>query len=102
AEALERLEKVDTLVVDKTGTLTEGRPVQTDFQLLAGSDADAAQQRAASLAARSDHPVSRALAKANSQPLLTVDDFAALPGQGVSGLINGERYWLGNARLAEA
>ncbi|BDX18016.1 copper-translocating P-type ATPase [Halopseudomonas aestusnigri] len=99
---LEQGDQIDLIALDKTGTLTEGRPVQTDFQLLAGSDADAAQQRAASLAARSDHPVSRALAKANSQPLLTVDDFAALPGQGVSGLINGERYWLGNARLAEA
>lgn len=99
---LEQGGQIDLIALDKTGTLTEGRPVQTDFQLLAGSDADAAQQRAASLAARSDHPVSRALAKANSQPLLTVDDFAALPGQGVSGLINGERYWLGNARLAEA
>jgi Cd2+/Zn2+-exporting ATPase len=99
---LEQGGQIDLIALDKTGTLTEGRPVQTDFQLLAGSDADAAQQRAASLAARSDHPVSRALANANSQPLLTVDDFAALPGQGVSGLINGERYWLGNARLAEA
>tara|TARA_Y100001968_G_scaffold173686_2_gene159021 strand:- start:3675 stop:5780 length:2106 start_codon:yes stop_codon:yes gene_type:complete len=99
---LEQGGQIDLVALDKTGTLTEGRPVQTDFQLLAGSDADAAQQRAASLAARSDHPVSRALANANSQPLLTVDDFAALPGQGVSGLINGERYWLGNARLAEA
>jgi|TARA_A100001518_G_scaffold4309_1_gene6369 Cd2+/Zn2+-exporting ATPase len=99
---LEQGGQIDLIALDKTGTLTEGRPVQTDFQLLAGSDADAAQQRAASLAARSDHPVSRALANANSQPLLTVDDFAALPGQGVSGLINGERYWLGNARLAES
>ncbi|OWL85679.1 heavy metal translocating P-type ATPase [Halopseudomonas aestusnigri] len=99
---LEQGGQIDLVALDKTGTLTEGRPVQTDFQLLAGSDADAAQQRAASLAARSDHPVSRALANANSLPLLTVDDFAALPGQGVSGLINGEHYWLGNARLAEA
>ncbi|WP_341708094.1 heavy metal translocating P-type ATPase [Halopseudomonas sp.] len=99
---LEQGGQLDLIALDKTGTLTEGRPVQTDFQLLDGLDAAAAQQLAASLAARSDHPVSRALADANRQPLLEVDDFTALPGQGVSGLINGERHYLGNARLAVA
>lgn len=99
---LEQGGQLDLIALDKTGTLTEGRPVQTDFQLLDGVDAAAAQQLAASLAARSDHPVSRALASANRQPLLEVDDFTALPGQGVSGLINGARHYLGNARLAVA
>ncbi|MEL0167219.1 MAG: heavy metal translocating P-type ATPase [Pseudomonadaceae bacterium] len=99
---LEQGGQLNLIALDKTGTLTEGRPVQTDFQLLDGVDAAAAQQLAASLAARSDHPVSRALANANRQPLLEVDDFSALPGQGVSGLIEGARYFLGNARLAVA
>lgn len=97
---LEQGGQLNLIALDKTGTLTEGRPVQTDFQLLAGGNAERAQQLAASLAARSDHPVSRALANANQQPLLEVDAFTALPGQGVSGLLNGERYYLGNARLA--
>lgn len=97
---LEQGGQLNLIALDKTGTLTEGRPVQTDFELLAGGNAERAQQLAASLAARSDHPVSRALASANQQPLLEVDAFTAIPGQGVSGLLNGERYYLGNARLA--
>ena len=97
---LEQGGQLNLIALDKTGTLTEGRPVQTDFELLAGDNAERAQQLAASLAARSDHPVSRALASANQQPLLEVDAFTAIPGQGVSGLLNGERYYLGNARLA--
>lgn len=91
--------KLNLIALDKTGTLTEGRPKQTDFELLAGDSAEQVQQLAASLAARSEHPVSRALASACALPRLEVADFAAQPGQGVSGLIAGQRYHLGNSRL---
>ncbi|MGI3129197.1 heavy metal translocating P-type ATPase [Halopseudomonas pachastrellae] len=91
--------KLSLIALDKTGTLTEGRPKQTDFELLAGDSAEQVQQLAASLAARSEHPVSRALASACALPRLEVADFAAQPGQGVSGLIAGQRYHLGNSRL---
>ncbi|MAG67963.1 MAG: heavy metal translocating P-type ATPase [Pseudomonadales bacterium] len=91
--------KLDLVALDKTGTLTEGRPQQTDFELLAGDSPEQVQQLATSLAARSDHPVSRALANACELPRQEVADFAAQPGQGVSGMIGGQHYYLGNSRL---
>ena len=89
------------LALDKTGTLTHGKPVQTDAALLA-DDLPQARAIAASLAARSDHPVSRAVAvaaEADGIAPLAVDDFAALPGQGVRGNVAGVTYFLGNHRL---
>ncbi|MFC4481619.1 MULTISPECIES: heavy metal translocating P-type ATPase [Cupriavidus] len=89
------------LALDKTGTLTHGKPVQTDFALLV-DDLPQARAIAASLAARSDHPVSRAVAvaaEAEGIAPLAVDDFAALPGQGVRGGVAGVTYCLGNHRL---
>ena len=93
--------KLNLVALDKTGTLTEGRPKQTDFELLAGDSPEQVEQLAASLAARSEHPVSRALASACSLPRLEVTEFTAQPGQGVSGLIDGQRYHLGNSRLLD-
>lgn len=101
---LEGGRKLDFLALDKTGTLTHGKPVQTDFKLLDPAFEDRAQQLAASLAERSDHPVSRAVAQYAAEQGLTrdeVDDFAALAGRGVRGMINGEPYHLGNHRLVE-
>jgi len=98
---LEDGRKLAWLALDKTGTLTRGTPVRTDLQPLAQGPAgiDAAQA-AASLAARSDHPVSRALAEApDAPPPLDVRDFAALPGRGVSGAVGGHAFHLGNRRL---
>ncbi len=98
---LEGGRKLTTLAMDKTGTITRGEPAQTDFIALA-ADSEAARQIAASLAARSDHPVSRSIAKAAaSMQLRIVDDFSALPGRGVQGSIDGTAYWLGNHRLVE-
>ena len=88
---------------DKTGTITHGKPAQTDFEALAG-DAAIVQRRAASLAARSDHPVSQAIARAAEAAgvtMLEVSDFAAIPGRGVRGVIDGVTYHLGNHRLIE-
>jgi len=111
---LEQGRKLRRLAFDKTGTITHGKPVQTDFAVLAkadpnadaDADTDAARCRtlAASLAARSDHPVSMAIASAAQKDgvaTVTVDSFEALAGRGVRGVINGLTYWLGNHRLAE-
>ncbi|WP_413793546.1 MULTISPECIES: heavy metal translocating P-type ATPase [unclassified Pseudomonas] len=95
--------KLDYLALDKTGTLTHGKPVQTDYVALAPSVETTAPALAASLAARSDHPVSRAIANAAVDKQLTqqVVDFEALAGRGVRGDIGGHTYHLGNHRLVE-
>ena len=96
--------KLDYLALDKTGTITHGKPVQTDYVALDPTVESSAPALAASLAARSDHPVSRAIANAavdKQAPAQRVDNFAALPGRGVRGDINGQTYHLGNHRLVE-
>ncbi|PHN33090.1 heavy metal translocating P-type ATPase [Pseudomonas sp. ICMP 460] len=96
--------KLDYLALDKTGTITHGKPVQTDYLALFPNVEDRAPALAASLAGRSDHPVSLAIAKAavdKNLPSHVVDNFEALPGRGVRGDINGETYHLGNHRLVE-
>ncbi|MBJ9753398.1 heavy metal translocating P-type ATPase [Burkholderia cepacia] len=103
---LEEGRKLAWLALDKTGTITHGKPVQTDFDLHA-TDADAVRVRhlGASLAARSDHPVSQAIAAAardaGTTAFADVQDFEAIVGRGVRGTIDGTRYWLGNHRLVE-
>ncbi len=101
---LEQGRRLAWLALDKTGTLTHGRPVQTDFELRDATTEADARRLAVSLAARSDHPVSRALAQAGEQAGVAhdeVSDFAALPGRGVQGTIGGVLYRLGNHRLIE-
>jgi Zn2+/Cd2+-exporting ATPase len=96
--------KLDYLALDKTGTITHGKPVQTDFVVLDPIVETSAPALAASLAARSDHPVSRAIANAAVDKQLAqqaVDNFAALAGRGVRGDIGGKTYHLGNHRLVE-
>ncbi|MFD1259640.1 heavy metal translocating P-type ATPase [Entomomonas asaccharolytica] len=93
---LEQGSKLQWLAVDKTGTLTAGKPSQTDYQALVEINA---QQIAGSLASHSDHPVSIAIAQATLSPLLTVENFEAILGQGTQGIINGQQYYLGNYRL---
>ncbi|MEX3774421.1 heavy metal translocating P-type ATPase [Pseudomonas sp. MYb118] len=101
---LEGGHKLDYLALDKTGTITHGKPVQTDYLALDPTAQALAPAIAAALAGRSDHPVSLAIAQAavdkNLTPL-TVDNFAALAGRGVRGEINGQVYHLGNHRLVE-
>lgn len=100
---LEQGHRLAWLALDKTGTLTVGRPQQTDFEPCAAVDAARCRLLATSLAARSDHPVSAAIAAAGAAgpQHLVVDDFGSLPGRGVHGTIDSVRYWLGNRRLAE-
>jgi Cd2+/Zn2+-exporting ATPase len=96
--------KLDYLALDKTGTITHGKPVQTDYLSLDPTADASAPAIAAALAGRSDHPVSLAIANAavdKNLAALTVDNFAALGGRGVKGDINGQTYHLGNHRLVE-
>ena len=101
---LEGGHKLDFLALDKTGTITHGKPVQTDYLPLDPLVTDSAVLLAASLASRSDHPVSLAVANAavdKNLPLSAVDNFTALAGRGVRGEIDGKLYHLGNHRLVE-
>lgn len=92
------------LALDKTGTVTHGRPRQTDHQALVADVDGSFRAVAASLAARSDHPVSQALAhRAREEGIepLAVEDLQALAGRGVRGRVAGQDYQLGNHRLVE-
>lgn len=92
------------VALDKTGTITHGKPRQTDFVEFDDMGDYGTTALAASIAARSDHPVSRAIAEnafENEVQFLDVDDFAAIPGQGVSGVINGKKWYLGNHRMVD-
>jgi len=103
-EALERLERVDTVVFDKTGTLTEGRPAVTGFAALPGEDAERVLALAASLERASEHPLAEAVvrfARERGTALAEADAFEALPGMGAAGRVDGVPVAVGNARLLE-
>ncbi|MFO0987834.1 MAG: heavy metal translocating P-type ATPase [Alphaproteobacteria bacterium] len=102
AEALERFEAVDTLVIDKTGTLTEGKPKVTSVVPAAGMGEDELLRLAASLERGSEHPLAAAIVKAAEErniALANAADFDSPTGKGVVGTIDGKRVALGNARL---
>jgi len=102
AEALERLEKVDTLVIDKTGTLTEGKPRLAAVRSVAPFSDDDVLRSGASLEQASEHPLAAAIVGGALGRGLTIplaSDFGSLTGRGVSGLVEGRRVLLGNARL---
>jgi Cu+-exporting ATPase len=105
AEALERMETVDTLVVDKTGTLTEGRPAVTSIFTAEGIDVNDLLRLAASVEQASEHPLAAAIvaaAKARDIPLAKVMGFDSPTGKGVIGMVERKRIVLGNAKfLAE-
>ena len=102
AEALELFEKIDTLVVDKTGTLTEGKPRVAALEALSGHQEDEILRLAASLERASEHPLARAIiaeAAARQLELSEVSEFQAEIGRGVTGKVGGVQVGLGNARL---
>ena len=101
AEALENLHRIDTVVLDKTGTLTTGKPAVTD--ILPGSlDDNALLSVAAALEAKSEHPFAKAIMERNGSASYPIaEDFGTLPGRGVYGIINGVKYFGGNRRLME-
>ncbi|WP_284618041.1 copper-transporting P-type ATPase [Aquabacterium humicola] len=105
AEALEKMEKVDTLVVDKTGTLTEGRPKVVHIEPAPGFTAEDVLQRLASVERASEHPLAMAIvmdAQARKLPLAPVTDFDSPVGKGVMGTVEGQVVVSGSARfLAE-
>ncbi len=102
AEALELFAKVDTLIVDKTGTLTEGRPKLTDVVAAEGFDETELLSLAASLERGSEHPLAEAIvegAEARGATISAASDFEAVTGKGVSGSVNGRKIALGNAAM---
>jgi len=104
AEALERFEKVDTLVVDKTGTLTEGKPRVTAIRPVEGLEEAELLRLAASLERVSEHPLGAAVVQAAEERGLTlaaVEDFDAPSGKGVVGRVEGRKLALGNRRFLE-
>lgn len=103
---LEEGRKLKSLALDKTGTITLGKPLVTDTFMLADMDKEHCLRLAASLAARSDHPVSGAvthfwMARELPTPVYELSKFEALTGRGVKGEIDGKNYYLGNHRLVE-
>ncbi|HHR0739442.1 TPA: copper-transporting P-type ATPase [Legionella pneumophila] len=104
AEALERMEKVNTLVVDKTGTLTEGHPKLTQIVSDQGLNEEEALALAASLEHQSEHPLAKAIVRAAKEKQLAlepVQNFDAPTGKGVVGKVNGHRVAIGNIKLMQ-
>jgi Cu+-exporting ATPase len=102
AEALERFEKIDTLVIDKTGTLTEGRPAVTAIKPAPGFDEGELLRLAASLERGSEHPIAAAILQAAAKrglALAEAKDFDSPVGKGVLGVVDGRRIVLGGVRL---
>lgn len=104
AESLETLHKVDTVVLDKTGTLTEGKPRVTDVRAVPGVEETRLVALAASLEDKSEHPLARAVVaygREKGQTLLSVSDFQAHHGQGVAGQVDGVALLAGNQSIME-
>ncbi|WP_228703012.1 copper-transporting P-type ATPase [Marinobacter gelidimuriae] len=104
AEALERFAKVDTLIVDKTGTLTEGKPKLVAVLPESGHDETEVLRLAATLEKGSEHPLAEAIvagAEARNVTLGKADDFEAITGKGVKGVVDGKPVALGNAKMLE-
>ncbi len=104
AEALERFEKVDTLVIDKTGTLTEGKPKVVTLETAPEVGEDELLLLAASLERSSEHPLAASIVEAAVErdlTLRTAEDFAATTGKGVTGRVDGRDVALGNTRLLD-
>ena len=105
AEALETAHSVDVVVLDKTGTITQGRPVVTDQQTRPGVSAGELLQTAASLEKLSEHPLAKAIveqAERQGMEFLPVSDFVQIPGQGIRGRVNGRDCLAGNSRMMAA
>ena len=105
AEALEIIEKVDTLVVDKTGTLTEGKPKLVAVQAEEGFTEDEVLRIAASLERASEHPLAEAIvygAEEKGVELVKTDNFQSITGKGVTGEVDGHAVAVGNIKLLES
>ena len=102
AATLEKLHKVNTVVVDKTGTITKGKPTLVDIQNLSDLKDDALVSILASLEKKSEHPIAHAIvqyAQEKNIPLSNVSDFEGIQGKGLRGVIDTDEYFVGNAKL---
>ena len=105
AEALETMEKVDTIVVDKTGTLTAGKPELTAIDALAGQDEDEFLALVAAVESASEHPLAEAIVRAAADKSLTIpkaQDFNSTTGEGVQAVVNGKKVAIGNSKLMQS
>ncbi|WP_367111690.1 copper-translocating P-type ATPase [uncultured Psychrobacter sp.] len=105
AEALETMEKVDTIVVDKTGTLTAGKPELTAIDALAGQDEDEFLALVAAVESASEHPLAEAIVRAAQDRSLIIPkatDFNSTTGEGVQAVVNGKQVAIGNSKLMES
>lgn len=103
-EPLQAAGKINAIVFDKTGTLTKGKPEVTEVIGLGVTDEDLVAILAASLEKKSEHPLAEAIlnyAAEEKLPIKSVENFKAIPGQGVGATIDGKKYYLGNRKLAE-
>ena len=104
AEAIEKMNEIDTLIIDKTGTITEGKPSVENIVALKDFNADDLLKKIASLNKQSEHPLADAVVKyaASKEITLTdVKDFQAITGKGVTGIVEGKKITLGNKKLME-
>jgi len=102
AESLEILEKVDTLVVDKTGTLTEGKPKLTEIIAAGGFDSEQILRWVASIEKHSEHPLAEAIvegAKEQNIATLDIENFQSITGKGVTAVVDGKKMAIGNSKM---
>ncbi|MCK6053452.1 copper-translocating P-type ATPase [Moraxella osloensis] len=105
AEALESMEKVDTIVVDKTGTLTAGKPELTAIDVQVGQDEDEFLALVASVESASEHPLAEAIVRAAQERSLIIPkatDFNSITGEGVQAVVDGKKVAIGNSKLMES
>ncbi|MGA6101790.1 copper-transporting P-type ATPase [Psychrobacter pocilloporae] len=105
AEALESMEKVDTIVVDKTGTLTAGKPELTAIDAMAGQNEDELLALVAAVESASEHPLAEAIVRAaedKSQTIPKAHDFNSTTGEGVQAIVNGKQIAIGNSKLMQS
>ena len=104
AATLEKLHKVDTVIVDKAGTITIGKPTLVDIQNFSGFSDDKFISLLASLEKKSEHPIAHAIvnyAQEKNMPLENVSSFEGIQGKGLKGIINNVEYFVGNAKLVQ-
>lgn len=104
AESLERAGKIQTIVLDKTGTMTEGKPSVTDFVTMNGYERAFVLQRVASLENRSEHPMGKAVVEYASRvgaEMIAVQSFESIPGLGLQGTVTGDSLAIGNGSLMD-
>ncbi|MFO7881141.1 MAG: heavy metal translocating P-type ATPase [Kosmotogaceae bacterium] len=101
-EALEITHKVNTVILDKTGTITEGRPELTDVIPINNTEKEKIMKLVAAMASKSSHPLDRAITRAYDKELFEVENFSAIPGKGVKGTINNKTMKLGSVKFIES